>query len=47
MNGGNGALLVGFFIEVERAFVLTIHIRVDHRCYCEQISVFKTGVCLE
>ena len=47
MNGGNGALLVGFFIEVESDYVLTIRIRVDHRSYCEQTSVPKAGVRLE
>ena len=46
-NGGNGALRVGFFIEIESAYVLTIRIRVDHRSYCEQISVSKAGVRLE
>lgn len=46
-NGGNGALLLGLFIETERAYVLTIRIRVDHRSYCEQISVSKAGVRLE
>ena len=44
INGGNGALLLGSFIGAERAYVLTIRIRVDHRSYCEQTSVSKAGV---